>query len=235
MELKKYNQNLITELNKSQLLTELDIDKLNKCMPTIKHSIEFSQMFRTDTEARTSVLNDVKFPTVDAKYWQSVRELGVQSTELFYLNFEYKNKLIDVEELEAKLKTDYESEFDRKRDEIELEKHKFDIIQMQKNAKNRIREVDMWAGIIEELKPHMKHSKEDVNEHQLISNGYRFVNELITHIKGNAQYSPSEARNAFGLIQTTLSHIEKVGKLEEFKKNLPQDYIQFLQKQKMLK
>jgi hypothetical protein len=32
------------------------------------------QIFRTETEARISVLQDMKYPTKAAKYWQCVRE-----------------------------------------------------------------------------------------------------------------------------------------------------------------
>ena len=32
------------------------------------------QMFRTQTEMEFSVLNDAKYPTKAAKYWQCVRE-----------------------------------------------------------------------------------------------------------------------------------------------------------------
>ena len=34
-------------------------------------------MFRTETEMQFSVLNDAKYPTKAAKYWQCVREQNV--------------------------------------------------------------------------------------------------------------------------------------------------------------
>ena len=43
-----------------------------------------NQMFRTETEMRVSVLNDLKHPTVAAKYWQAVREQNVMFEQLIF-------------------------------------------------------------------------------------------------------------------------------------------------------
>ena len=42
------------------------------------------QLFRTDTEARMSVLNDGNFPTLASKYWQAVREQSVMFENLIH-------------------------------------------------------------------------------------------------------------------------------------------------------
>jgi hypothetical protein len=43
-----------------------------------------------------SVLDDVHFPTPDAKYWQSVREQSVHFSELIRLSFDYRRLLVDI-------------------------------------------------------------------------------------------------------------------------------------------
>jgi len=216
-ELSKYNEKLTNELSTTNILEQEDLNKLDRNLSTIKHAMNNAQMFRTDTEARVSVLNDIKHPDSDSKYWQSMRELKVQSNELFYLNFDFKNKIIDKEELEYNLKNKkYENEFEKRRDELELEKAKYELLQIRRTAKDRIREVDMWRNIIDELKPTMKFSLDNVNEHQLLSYGERFINEYITALKMNANTSPSEARNLMGLVTSTINKIKNDGKLDIF-------------------
>ena len=43
-----------------------------------------------------AVLKDMKFPTPDAKYWQSVLERDIQFQQLVLLSFDYREKLIDI-------------------------------------------------------------------------------------------------------------------------------------------
>ena len=234
MNLEKYNENITHELSTTQLVGEEDLMLLNNNMNIIGKSLKHSQIFRTDTEARVSVLNNVKHPTPDSKYWQSMRELKVQSSELFNLNFEYKEKVIDKKELEKKLNEEYDNDFDKQRDEIKLEKLKYELLQMELTAKDRIREVNMWGNIIKELEPVMDNSKTDVNEHQLISYGARFINEYVAAIKSNAQSSPSEARNMMGLLTTTLDKIKKEGKMDLLAKQAPPETLQFLTENKLL-
>ena len=60
-----------------------------------------SQVFRTDTEARMSVLNDIKFPTPASKYYQSLREMNVHQDQLVYLLYDYEDKKQDLKIIEA--------------------------------------------------------------------------------------------------------------------------------------
>jgi hypothetical protein len=169
MKLNNYNTQLTKDLGSTSILSKDDLEKLDKNMNNIQHSLKNAQIFRTDTEARISVLNDLKFPTADSKYWQSIREQKVQANELFYLNFDYKEKVIDKEEIEYNLKEEYESKFKKKRDKIKLEKLNYELLQMELTAKDRIREVDMWSNITTELEPNLKYSKDNCDEHQLLS------------------------------------------------------------------
>ena len=61
------------------------------------------QMFRTETEMQFSVLNDAKFPTKAAKYWQCVREQNVFLENLMSLSFEYRRAEVKQKRLEQKL------------------------------------------------------------------------------------------------------------------------------------
>ena len=61
------------------------------------------QMFRTQTEMEFSVLNDAKYPTNGAKYWQCVREQNVFLENLMSLSFDYRRNEVKIKRLEKKL------------------------------------------------------------------------------------------------------------------------------------
>ena len=58
------------------------------------------QMFRTETEMQFSVLNDAKYPTKAAKYWQCVREQNVFLENLMSLSFDYRRVEVKIKRLE---------------------------------------------------------------------------------------------------------------------------------------
>ena len=61
------------------------------------------QMFRTETEMQFSVLNDAKYPTKAAKYWQCVREQNVFLENLMSLSFDYRRAEVKIKRLQEKL------------------------------------------------------------------------------------------------------------------------------------
>ena len=60
------------------------------------------QVFRTETEMRMSVLQDAKYPTNAAKYWQCVREQNVFLENLMNLSFDYRENEVEIKQLEKK-------------------------------------------------------------------------------------------------------------------------------------
>jgi len=228
-ELKKYNEKLTKDLEKIQIVSDKDLKLLDRNMSVIKHSMRYAQIFRTDTEARVSILNDSRHPTPDSKYWQSIREMKVHADQLFYLNFDYKEKIIDLDELMSKLKKNkYNNKFDKLRDENKLERINYELIQMSLTAKDRIREIDMWSTIIKELKPNMEYSNQDVNEHQLFSYLQKF-SKLLVHA------TDEERKDLGGLLYTTLKTIEERGLKNKFLKGLDKKTLSFLEQNKLLK
>ena len=72
------------------------------------------QMFRTKTEMEFSVLNDAKYPTNAAKYWQCVREQNVFLENLMNLSFDYRKNEVEIKQLkrkEMKKKTNLKKNF----------------------------------------------------------------------------------------------------------------------------
>ncbi len=60
------------------------------------------QMFRTETEMQFSVLNDAKYPTKAAKYWQCVREQNVFLENLMQLSFDYRRAEVKQKRIQEK-------------------------------------------------------------------------------------------------------------------------------------
>ena len=61
----------------STVLDDKDFHALVELRDELKDTWHKKQVFRTETEMRMSVLQDAKYPTKAAKYWQCVREQNV--------------------------------------------------------------------------------------------------------------------------------------------------------------
>jgi hypothetical protein len=138
------------------------------------HNAEVAQQLRTPTEMRVSVLNDIKHPTPDSKYWQAVREQDVQFTELVLLSFAYRKQLVLVERITREI-AEATDDLNRMDAEIRLEEAQFGIARMLRTASHREREILEWSNIKAELAPMCNHTLEDVDAHQLEAFLVRFA------------------------------------------------------------
>jgi hypothetical protein len=59
------------------ILPQEDVAEFKNMVGELRDTWTKKQIFRTETEARISVLQDLKYPTKAAKYWQCVREQNV--------------------------------------------------------------------------------------------------------------------------------------------------------------
>ena len=146
-----------------------------------------AQVLRTSTEMRVSVLNDMKHPTADSKYWQAVREQDVQFTELVLLSFEYRRQLLAIERItrEVEAATD---DLDIADAQIRLEEARFTLARQLRMASHREREIGEWSRIKAELAPMCTHGFDDVDAHQLEAFSVRFAaqNALLNGSEGVA-------------------------------------------------
>jgi len=103
----KFNLDAFREENIDKLkniLQDNQIDVLNKIQKNLKLHYQTAQVFRTEVEMRFSVLNDGKYPTADAKYYQAVREQIVHFTNLVFLNYEYNADQIKLKNIKDMIK-----------------------------------------------------------------------------------------------------------------------------------
>lgn len=158
------------------------------------------QRFRTRTEMHVSVLNDIKHPTPDSKYWQAVREQNVMLSELVNLSYEYRKVMLEQRRLRRSLSTEVD-DIEREALGLEIERQDWLAVQMQKVAGDRVREVKEWSAIKAELEPHLQFGTDDVDAHQVEAMIQRFQREAAMV----NEYTPvADARNIIGLAETSL-------------------------------
>ena len=87
------------------ILSKDEVADFKKMKSELQDTWIKKQMFRTETEMRISVLNDLKHPTPAAKYWQAVREQNVMFEQMVFLSFDYRKNEVEIKKLEKKNRT----------------------------------------------------------------------------------------------------------------------------------
>ena len=187
--------NALEIIKDAAILQEIDWQGLSNIKDELRHTWETVQVFRTRTEMEVSVLNDMKRPTPDAKYWQAVREQNVMFGELVNLSYEYRKKAVEIRKLQRDIAKETD-ELEKELKQIEIEQNEWYARNMERTAHDRIREILEWSVIKKELLPYMKYGDEDVNAHQLEA--------MIISFSAQAnlmnEHTPvADARNVIGL------------------------------------
>jgi hypothetical protein len=194
-------------IESSKILKQEDLVQLSGLKNELQDMFLNVQIFRTRTEMEASVLNDLKHPTPDSKYWQAMREQNVMFQELVMLSYEYRKNQVEIKILERKLALESD-DLEKELLQIEIEKKQFIGINQERTAKDRIREIREWHEIKESLKPDMTASLTDTNEHQLISYTIRWMNQLMGMSENT---SISERNNLLGQLDKGLKLCRQKG------------------------
>ena len=192
--------------NLHNILDAKDVSAFKDMVDELKDTWTKKQVFRTETEMRFSVLNDLKYPTKASKYWQCVREQNVYLENLMTLSFEYRKKEIEIKKLNKKIDEE-EDELEKELLKIEIDEKTFAKANMQLTAKDRMREIKLWSNLKKESDDG-SFDKQDVNVHQLESYHKIMQNRAKTLTQGSTQ---PEVFNVLGQLQT----IERVKKEKE--------------------
>jgi len=206
--------------NLNNLLSTKEVSDFKSMTEELRDTWTKKQMFRTETEARFSVLQDNRYPTKGAKYWQCVREQSSYLDNLMALSFDYRRNDAKVKYLEKKIATE-KDEYKLTKYEIDLDEAIFGKASMEKTAKHRMREIKMWSKLKGEFNDGSFNDK-DVNDHQLESYGRQYHEKAKTL---NANSDDTEVFNVMGQLQS-LQRIKKSGELEnktEKKEQITQD------------
>lgn len=207
---------MITEIEKIfNLLAPEEQRKLNKLKDELEKAWHTRQMFRTETEARYGVLNDFKFPTRAAKYWQSVREQMGHFEQLIQMLFAFKRLLIDQEEKQEAYAHADEG-FEKRRMAIDLEEIAFSIKSTEQILKHRVREVLQWSQIKKELDDG-SFDTTDPNTHQKESLFKRVLNSA--RVADKAKTGTDELLSIKGLLHALKDEPINKQFLENLEKN----------------
>ena len=207
------------EIHLNNLLEQEDLSAFKGMVDELRDTWTKKQMFRTETEARFSVLQDNRYPTRAAKYWQCVREQSTYLDNLMALSFDYRRNDAKINWLEKKIDKE-EDEYKRTKYEIDLDECKFGKASMEKVAKHRMREIKMWSKLKGEFNDGSFNDK-DVNQHQLESYHKMYAGKAKSI---NSSTPEAEVFNIMGQLRS-LERIKQTGELEnktEKKEELPQ-------------
>jgi hypothetical protein len=170
------------------------------------------QMFRTETEMQFSVLNDAKYPTKAAKYWQCVREQNVFLENLMQLSFDYRRAEVKQKRIQEKLDKE-EDPLKKELLQIDIDEKTYQKASMQLVARDRMREIKTWSKFKKKFDDGSFDTK-NVNTHQLNSYHLTMKNKAETLTQGSSQ---PEVFNVLGQLQS-IERIKKDIAIENKKK-----------------
>ena len=183
--------------NLNNLLEPEDVSIFNGMTEELRDTWTKKQMFRTQTEMEFSVLNDAKYPTNAAKYWQCVREQNVFLENLMSLSFDYRKNDVHIKRLQKKV-AEEEDELKRELAQIDLDQKVYSRASMQLTARDRMKEIKLWSAYKTKYDDG-KFDTKDVNTHQLESYHLVMKNKAETLTQGSSQ---PEVFNVLGQLQS---------------------------------
>jgi len=191
----------------NNLLDPNDVKAFKEMTAELRDTWTKKQVFRTETEMRMSVLQDMKYPTKAAKYWQCVREQNVFLENLMTLSFDCRRKEAKIKWLEKKLETE-QDDYKLEKYKIDLDEERYGLANMQLVAKDRMREIKLWSTLKKEFDDGTFDTK-DVNKHQLDSYHHIMKNKAETLTSGSSQ---PEVFNVLGQLKT-IERVKKSGEM----------------------
>jgi hypothetical protein len=191
----------------NNLLDPNDVKEFKAMTAELRDTWTKKQVFRTETEMRMSVLQDMKYPTKAAKYWQCVREQNVFLENLMSLSFDCRRSEAKVKWLEKKIETE-QDEYKLEKYKIDLDEARYGLANMQLVAKDRMREIKLWSTLKKEFDDGTFDTK-DVNRHQLDSYHMIMKNKAETLTSGSSQ---PEVFNVLGQLKS-IERVKKSGEM----------------------
>ena len=200
--------------NLNNLLDPEDVKQFQGLTEELRDTWTKKQMFRTETEMQFSVLNDAKYPTKAAKYWQCVREQNVFLENLMSLSFDYRRAEVKIKRLQEKLDKE-EDPLKKELLQIDIDEKVYSKASMQLVARDRMREIKLWSKFKKKFDDGSFDTK-DVNTHQLHSYHLTMKNKAETLTEGSSQ---PEVFNVLGQLQSIERIKKEQGQLQHETKN----------------
>ena len=199
--------------NLNNILEPEDVSVFKAMTEELRDTWTKKQMFRTETEMSFSVLNDAKYPTKAAKYWQCVREQNVFLENLMTLSFDFRRTEVKIKRLQEKLDKEEDS-LKKELLQIDIDEKVYGKASMQLVARDRMREIKLWSKFKKQFDDGSFDTK-DVNTHQLNSYHLTMKNKAETLTQGSSQ---PEVFNVLGQLQSIERIKKENGQIETTKK-----------------
>ena len=181
----------------NQILDPEQVTKFKELTKELRDTWTKKQMFRTKTEMEFSVLNDAKYPTNAAKYWQCVREQNTHMENLMHLSFDARKNDVEIKQKQKELEKETDA-LEKELIQIELDQKTYSKATMQLVAAHRMREVTEWSNF-KKIYNDGTFDDKDVDTHQLLSYKKIMKNRKNTLTPGSSQ---PEVFNVLGQLQT---------------------------------
>ncbi len=195
------------------LLNDDDINVVVEMKEELTKTFNTAQIFRTETEMRVSVLNDHNLPDKASKFWQCVREQDMQFNQIMQASFQLRKLDVQYQKLEHEYDgADY---FRKLEIDIELDELKYGRANLERTAKDRIRELKLWSQLKNELDDG-SFDTNDVNASQMdslikkLENRQKYISpnsdpNEISNIAGPLMTAKKLKQNGYTAIQSTSS------------------------------
>ena len=186
------------------VMSEEDFKFLQEKTEHIQNVLTCTHMWRTDLQ-KESIINDIDFPTIHAKFHQAILEQKVQFDQTMYLAKDFENLKLDMELLECDLEDlapigeNKRDDIKRRRIELDIKFKEYELGQMRIAMNYRMAEVKGWQAIEERLLETMRESgipEEDIwnkNTGEIKSMFFTAINRLkgiISNTKdGSAEFN----------------------------------------------
>ena len=192
----------------NNLLDPEQVTKFKELTDELRDTWTKKQMFRTKTEMEFSVLNDAKYPTNAAKYWQCMREQNTHMENLMRLSFDARKNDIKIKQKQKELEEE-KDELKKELIQIELDEKTYSKATMQLVGAHRMREVTEWSHF-KKIYNDGTFDTKNVDNHQLLSYKKIMKNRKNTLTPGSSQ---PEVFNVLGQLQS-------IERIEEERKSL---------------
>ena len=198
---------IIQNIRDKELLTEKDATNIKKAHEFIESTYSDVIIYNPRIVKAVSILSDGKFPTNDAKFWQCKMQAEVHFNEFVRGFYKLDRVHIDMEELQWEIasmdaaialdgKVDENKKlsviklkFDRRRLINKLNQYMYECKLLEKDIKQRLREINDWAEMAESFKPACVHSTSSYEDHT-INGHFLAIKNSIRNAK-----TPEERKN----------------------------------------
>jgi hypothetical protein len=185
---------IVESIKNTDLISESDIENIKKAHGFLLSSYTDVPIYNTRIAKVASILSDGKFPTNDAKFWQCKMQAEVHFNEFIRSVYKLDRVKIDIEEINYQISTindilndkndsqldKIKLSFDRRRLVNKLSQYVLEMKLLEKDIKQRLREINDWNEISSEFQKNCKFSTSDYDEHTYGTHLYVLKNQLAT-------------------------------------------------------